>query len=194
MRYLRSTLSMPNTLEADDTDILNWWVDASYAVHPDMKGHTGGALSMGKGVIYGTSTRQKLVTRSSTEAELVGIHDVLPQILWTRHFLESQGYHVIDSLLHQDNKSTILLAANGRASSSRRTRHIHLRNFFVHDKLDNKDLSIQHCPTDMMTSDYYSKPLQGSLFRRHRNDIMNYIDSPTTSSELVNHKSVLGVT
>lgn len=68
MKYLRGTVSMPLTLEADDLRIMKWWVDASYAVHPDMRSHTGGASSLGKGIIYGTSTRQKLVTRSSTEA------------------------------------------------------------------------------------------------------------------------------
>jgi hypothetical protein len=42
------------------------------AIHPDMRSHTGVAMSMGKGIIYGTSTRQKLNTKSSTEGELVG--------------------------------------------------------------------------------------------------------------------------
>ena len=56
MRYLRGTELLPLTLEADDTHVMRWWVDASFAVHPDMKGHTGGVLSMGKGAVYGTST------------------------------------------------------------------------------------------------------------------------------------------
>jgi hypothetical protein len=132
MRYLRGTLNLPLTLEADDSHILKWWVDASFAVHPDMKGHTGGALSLGKGVRYGTSTKQKLVTRSSTEAELVGANDVMPQILWTQYFLKAQGYEVVDSVLYQqDNKSAILLENNGRASSSKRTRHINIRYFLL---------------------------------------------------------------
>jgi hypothetical protein len=83
-------------------------------VHPDMKGQTGGVLSMGQGAVYSTSTRQKLVTRSSTESDLVGIHDVLPDILWTKNFLEAQGFPVIENVLHQDNQSCILLAKNGR--------------------------------------------------------------------------------
>lgn len=62
MKYLRGTIDLPLTLEADQAKIMKWWIDASYAVHPDMKGHTGGAASMGKGTVYGTSTRQKLVT------------------------------------------------------------------------------------------------------------------------------------
>ena len=93
LKHLRGTLYMPLVLEADDISIIKWYaVDASFAVHPDMKSHTGGAMTLGKGVIYGTSTRQKLNTKSSTEAELVGVNDLMPQVLWTCYFLEAQGY------------------------------------------------------------------------------------------------------
>jgi hypothetical protein len=51
-----------------------------FAVHRDMRSHTGGTMSSGKGSVYSTSVRQKLVTKSSTEAELVGVDDVMPMI------------------------------------------------------------------------------------------------------------------
>jgi hypothetical protein len=86
-------------------------------VHPDIKSHTGGTLSLGKGSVYSTSTRQKLNTKSSTEAELVGIDDVMPLILWTRYFLDAQGYDVQENKVFQDNQSVILLEKNGRRSS-----------------------------------------------------------------------------
>ncbi len=88
MKYLRGSRDMVLTLEADNLQVFKWWVDASFAVHKDMRSHTGGVLSMGRGAVYSTSTRQKLTTRSSTEGELVGVNDVMPQILWTRYFLE----------------------------------------------------------------------------------------------------------
>lgn len=68
---------------------------------------------MGKGSVYSTSTRQKLVTRSSTECEVVGVHDVMPQLLWTGHFLHAQGVTISDTTLYQDNMSSILLEKNG---------------------------------------------------------------------------------
>ena len=82
-KYLHSTSTLPLTIEVDTSGFLIGWVNAPNAVHPDMKGHTGRALSIGKCVTYGTSTRQKLVTQRSKEAELVGIHDVLLQFKWT---------------------------------------------------------------------------------------------------------------
>jgi hypothetical protein len=70
---------------------------------------------------YATSICQKLNTKSSTEAELVAVADVMPQILWTKYFLEAQGYCTQESVIYQDNQSAILLEKIGRASSGRRT-------------------------------------------------------------------------
>jgi hypothetical protein len=173
MQYLRGSMYMPLTLEADGMSVIKWWADASFAVHPDMKSHTGGMMTLGKGAIYGTSTRQKINTRSSTEAELVGLNDVMPQILWTRYFLEAQGYGVQDSIVCQDNKSTILLAENGKASSGRRTRHINIRYFFVKDRVASGEVKIEYCPTQEMMADYFTKPLQGGMFTKMRDAIMN---------------------
>jgi hypothetical protein len=112
------------TFEGGDARIVKWRIDASFAVHPDMKSHTGGMLSLGKGSIYSTSTRQKLNTKSSTEAELVGVNDVMHLILWMQYFLDAQGYGVKEKKVFRDNQSAILFKKNGRRSSSRQTRHI----------------------------------------------------------------------
>ena len=89
MQYIRNTKYLTLTIEPS-TDP-KWWVDSSYAVHPDMISHTGVVMSLGKGATYSASTKQKLNTKSSTEAELVAIDDAMAQVLWTRHFLVAQG-------------------------------------------------------------------------------------------------------
>jgi hypothetical protein len=96
------------------------------------------------------STKQKLNTRSSTESELVAVDDCMPAICWTRYFLESQVYGVFENILYQDNQSAILLEKNGKASSSKRTKHINIRYFFVTDRISNKELSVEWCPTKQM--------------------------------------------
>jgi hypothetical protein len=154
------------TLEATDLNVTKWWIDGSYATHRDMRSHTGGTLSLGKGSVYSTSTRQKLTTKSSTEAELVAVADVLPQVLWTRYFLQEQGYAVKSATVYQDNKSAILLEENGRASSSKRTRHLNIRYFFITDRVKSAEVGITYCPTENMTGDFFTKPLQGSLFKK----------------------------
>jgi hypothetical protein len=72
LEYLHGTIAEFLTIGADDMSIMNTWIDTSYAVHPDMKSHTGGAVSFGTGATLSKSSKQKLNTKSSTEAELVG--------------------------------------------------------------------------------------------------------------------------
>ena len=89
MQYIRNTKHL--TLTIEPSTYPKWWVDSSYAVHPNMRSHTGVIMTLGKGTTYSASTKQKLNTKSSTEAELVAIDDAMAQILWTRHFLVAQG-------------------------------------------------------------------------------------------------------
>jgi hypothetical protein len=138
--------------------------------------HTGGAMSLGRGVIYGTSKRQKLNTKSSTESEIVGTDDVVPQMLWTLYFLEAQGHKIDDNVLHQDNKSSILLENNGRGSSGKGTRHVDVQCFFVADRVKSGEVRIEHCPTGIMIADYFTKALQGETFSKLRNMIMGNTD------------------
>lgn len=176
LQYLRGTASLPLTLEVDDSHVIKWWVDAAFAVSGDMRSHSGGTMSMGRGSICSSSMRQKLNTRSSTEAELVGVDDFMPQILWTRLFLEAQGYKVKNNIIHQDNQSAILLETNGRASSGRRTRHINIKYFFICDRVSTGEVNVKYCPSDEMVSDFFTKPLQGSTFRKFRRLILNLDD------------------
>jgi hypothetical protein len=168
IEYFKSTTDMPLILGADNSGVLNWYVDASFAVHSNMRGHTGGGLTLGKGFPIASSTKQKLNTRSSTESELVGVDDMMPSILWTRYFLKAQGYHVSDNIIFQDNKSTMLLERNGKASSSKRTKHINVRYFFITDRILKGEVRVDWCPTKEMVADFLTKPLQGSMFRNFR--------------------------
>ena len=142
-------------------------------MHQDYKSHTGGALTLGKSVALSSSTKHKLNSRSSTEAELIAVDDGMSLMLWAKQFLEAQGLQVQDNVLHQDNKSAILLEKNGKASSSKRTRHINIRYFFVTDQVEKGNLTIKHCPTDEMIADYFTKPLMGPKFQLFWNKIMN---------------------
>ena len=119
LQYLQDSAELKYTLSANGTWIIRWWIDASYGVHPDLKSHTGATMSMGQGCLYSMSKRQKLNTRSSTEAELVGVNDAMGIVLWTRLFLEAQGYKINDNVIYQDNQSAILLKKNGKRKSIR---------------------------------------------------------------------------
>ena len=164
--YLKGTRDLTLTLGADSLTKIDTWVDAAYAVHEDMKSHTGGAVSMGRGAIMCKSIKQKLNTKSSTEAEVVGASDFLPSTIWARMFMASQGFVFSANTFHQNNMSAILLSRNGRSSSGQKTRHIDIRYHF-----DSENMLLTHCPTEAMLADFFTKPLQGSLFK---NSVMSF--------------------
>ena len=114
---------------------------------------------------------------------------MLPQISWTAYFVQEQGYPVDHSLLHQDNQSAMLLEMNGKKSSTKRTRHMHICYFYIKDKIDSNKVQIQYCPTDIMLADYFTKPIQGTKFYTMRDRIMNIDNNSKYHSR---HRSVLG--
>ena len=80
--YLRETIYLPLMLCMNDSGISEWLVDASLAIYEDMKSRTGVKFSMGNGAIYSASTKQGIMTSSSTEVELVGVTESMPKIRW----------------------------------------------------------------------------------------------------------------
>ena len=173
MDFLKRTRQECVIIALDGTGKVVWSVDAAFAVHPDMKSHSGMSMTMGKGSITALSKKQKLNTRSSTEAELVAVDDAMAQVLWTKYFLDAQGYPTEAHIILQDNESAIKLENNGHKSMGQRSRHIKIRYFFITDQIQKGNVQVEYCPTDEMTGDYMSKPLQGSKFVKFRRLIMN---------------------
>ena len=66
-----------------------------------------------------------------------------------------------------------MLGKNGKASSSKQTRHINIRYFFVADCVQAKEMKFGILPYWDMIADFFTNPLQGSLFKRLHDDIMN---------------------
>ena len=168
---------------ADDSGTLIWNIDASFAVHPDCKSHTGACLTLGHGSVLSISAKQKINTKSSTEAELVGVDDAMTFVMWMKHFFESQVRSInvnsplkplgSDVTIEQDNTSAIQLERNGWKSSSKRTKHINVRYFYITDRLKAGDVSrVIYKPTGDMESDYLTKALQGKAFHAHRKTLM----------------------
>jgi hypothetical protein len=175
VRYLRSTREKGIVLEANKALAVYAWVDASYGVHADFKSHTGCVIGIGKGPIYAKSSTQKLNTKSSSEAELVGVSDSAGQVIWTRNFLIEQGYDLGPATIYQDNQSAIALVRNGKSNSDR-TRHIAIRFFFIADRVASKEIVIEYLRTGDMLADILTKPLQGQLFVRLRDELLNWYE------------------
>jgi hypothetical protein len=203
LKYLYGTKEESLILGADVLSSMHTWVDAAYGVHMDMKSHTGGVISFGTGAVITKSAKQKLNTKSSTEAELVGASDCLPSTIWARMFLEEQGYILDGNHFYQDNESAIKLELNGRASCGQKSRHIDIRFFFIKDRLKTEHITLTHCDTEAMLADFFTKPLQGGLFikfkdiimgHKHINDLKSstssHIEERVEKNEIIDEKGV----
>ena len=97
--------------------MMRWHINALFAVHNNMRGHTGRAMTMGKRRTHSKSIKQKINGKSSAENKIIGSHDSSPELLWTDCFVEAQGW-TINAKMCQDNKNAISLENNGQQGSS----------------------------------------------------------------------------
>jgi hypothetical protein len=153
LKYLHSTLSLPLTLFTKSLTNIVWYVDAAHQIHDDCKGHIGSILTFGRGATTSLSTEQKIPSKSSSESELIGLYNNSSNFLWTRQFLEAQGYDIQTNIVYQDNMSTLSLAKNGYVSSSKCTKHIKAKYFFLRHFHNSGELDLQYCPTEQMWVD-----------------------------------------
>jgi hypothetical protein len=175
LRYLNGTTDIGLQLGGDEQGFISVQIfaDAAYGVHFDAKSHWGVTVTLGRGVVLGHSGKQRLVTKSSAEAELVAQSDSLGYGFRILNFVKAQGYCIEQGIIHQDNQAAIRLAETGR-STSPRTRHIKIRYFFLKQFLDSGELQVVFCPTDKMIADILTKPLQGECFAKGGDFVLGY--------------------
>ena len=125
--YIESTKTLQITLRPEKLE-LECWADASYGIHSDGKGHTCLIYTVGgmHGFIFAKSVKQKCVSRSSSESELIAADTSMPYILNLRGLLCELGHPQPPTVLYQDNQSSIWLSEHG-SSKSGRTQHIRVR-------------------------------------------------------------------
>ena len=162
--YIESTKHLQLVLRPRSLE-LKCWADASYGVHADGKGHTGLIFTTGptNGFIFAKSVKQKCVSRSSAEAELIAADSSIPHVLNLRSLMTELGYRQPPTILYQDNQSSIWLSEHGN-SGSRRTQHIKVRYHYLKAMIHSKDIQVQYKPTEEMLADILTKPLGRKAF------------------------------
>jgi len=175
LQYVNGTKDLKRLISINDFGRIDIFIDASHGAHGDYRGQTGGCIKMGMGVLHGRSSKQGLNSKSSTETELIGVSDYMPYPIWLVNFYREQGYEIGKVVLQQDNESTIKMLTNGRKSCGPKSRHIGIRYFWCTDRLRTMKAEIVHCPTAHMLADFFTKPLQGKLFRLMRDVVHGLI-------------------
>ena len=176
MDYLFHHRTLSLGYDNDEDMRIYGYVDASYGTHHDGKSHTGAVISIGNATLNPVKIRsfkQKLVARSTTEAELIGVHDCTADILWAAEALEEWGYEQkFPAVLFQDNLATIFLAHRGHKPFSKMS-HVNVRYFSIKDLQDRGYIEVCHKGTKLMVSDSLTKVTSQSLTTDQRDAYMN---------------------
>ena len=138
-------------------------MDASFAAHADGKGHSALVVTVGRATVLCKSSKQKIVTKDSTESELVALSDMIMEIQKCWDFMTAQGHKLEVPVVWQDNMSTITLVTNG--GGKYRNKYMQVRQQFVKEKIDCGESNVKYLPTKQMLADILTKALQGDLFR-----------------------------
>ena len=145
------------------------YVCGSHAMHANGRGHSILFVTMEKGAMMNVPKKLGTNTVISTETEIVSNGERFYRCAWFCYFRLAQGRNSKEEMLMQDNKSCALIHNSYPFSTSKGTKHIHIRRFFAADKIKKKEERVEHCPTEKMIANYSTKPTQGSLFVFQRN-------------------------
>ena len=142
------------------------------------KSHTGCAIVLGDaGALFAKSSKQKIVTKSSTEAELVGLSDTATQAIHLRNFVQAQGYDIGPVVIYQDNMSCMKahIQAHRGGPGSERSRHINIRHFWLCERVNDGEVIIEHLGTAKMFANAFTKPIQGQQFIQERRGVLGSV-------------------
>jgi len=168
LRYVKGTKNMGLTFKAQKLSDLNleFYADASHLLHADGYGHSGMLAMLGGTIVMFRSVKQKLVARSSSEAELIAAEECATYVVWMRLLCADLGIKVSGPTpFAQDNKSAIIIMLKG--GSFKRTKHFIGKMAYLRERIKMRDIALYYVPTRDMLADMLTKPVSRDILRRH---------------------------
>jgi hypothetical protein len=134
--------------------------DAAYADDiPTRKSTEGYIFKLFGGPIDWRSTKQKQVTRSSTEAELMALSHASTEIYWWKRFFNSIDLQLDQYQVECDNQQTIRLLTTPAIKLATKLKHIDIHQHWLRQEVQENRLHIEWIPTADMPADGLTKAL-----------------------------------
>lgn len=170
LKYVAGTLRMRLRFKANQAPRPRIYCDASHHLYPQGHGQAGIVITLGCGPICSRSIKIRMITRSSSESELIAAEEGSTYAKWLHVMLNDLGVPMSSPIeLMQDNKSTIILAAGG--GTFKRNKHLIGKETFIRERIEEGLLVLRYLPTSDMLADLFTKPLDPSTFVRLRNEL-----------------------
>jgi KUP system potassium uptake protein len=172
LAYLQATQELGLILKTGDSGgplKLRCYADASYLTHPDSKSQTGYCMSFGsveqEGFFYAKSSKQTLVTTSSTHAEMRALYSLVIDIVYLINLCdELQRPLDLPCVVLVDNQPIIDLAT-APSARSRRCKHFLMLIDWVREQVTAGYVELQKVPTAFNVADILTKIVTGGEFQ-----------------------------
>ena len=156
------------------------YTDAAYNVYKDSISHSGLTVFIGEagGAMHCHSNKQKSVTRSSTEAEIVAACEAMDIAQFYKNFMIDLGFTNVRVIHYQDNMSCISLVESGCYAYDKKARHVVLKINFMTEYFEDPENNacMVWCPTHWMIADLMTKDIHGAQFKALESVILGYED------------------
>ena len=174
MEYLNNNIEIGLTFTTKIISNIHCFTDASFGIHADGKSHTGIAYALDRhsSPVLCMSKKQKIISESSTEAELIALHTSGKDCVWMSQLILSLGIKIGIAIIYQDNNAAMLLANNGQPIHQR-SKSINIKYFKIKERIDDKSIVLQRLSTEEMSADILTKPIAGKLFLKLRKLLLN---------------------
>lgn len=170
LRYLKGSADLGITYHGDtaDKNVLIGYSDSDHGGCPDTGRSTSGYVFLLNGAaISWSSQRQSVVAKSTAEAELMATCHAASEAIHLRMLLEEIGLPQDTTKIYEDNQPCIKISEN--PINSKRSKHIHVRWFFIREKTETKELKLVYLPTADMAADCLTKNLDRIKVKKFRN-------------------------
>jgi len=144
------------------------YADASFGCHPDGSSRSGIVIMMSGGTVAAYTSKQKMITLSSCESELISLTEATCHGIWIKNLLISLGFKIGAIPICEDNMAAISLVSNTGTAKRRRTRHINVKYEFVKQRIKLGDVKVNYVSTDNMIADALTKPVTLGIFVKLR--------------------------
>jgi hypothetical protein len=169
MRYLKRTRDFMLTYRKSDNLEIIGYSDSDFAGCPDSRRSTSGYIFLlAGGAVSWKSAKQTLVAPSTMAAEFVACFEASNHATWLRNFVT--GLHIVGSIerplkIYCDNSAAVLYSNNNMSST--KSKFIDIKYLVVKERVQEKQLMIEHIGTDLMLADPLTKGLTPKAFHGH---------------------------
>ena len=168
--YLKYAPDKPIIIDPSDLQ-LHGFADAAFNITPNGRSHYGYLVRLGHSLIASKGGRIKSVVRSSTEAEISAVNELISDLLWCRDVLEELGYPQQRINIYEDNQSCITMLQQEPRSFHTKSRHVRVKWAFFREEYKKGTVKLRYRPTNNMLADLLTKPLGGKLHTLHASRI-----------------------